>query len=295
MTENPSSPFGWPQWTWWQRLLAGTVIAVIPAYWVWQLFPMDSLYETTALVQVAYMQPRLFPDRPDNMRSPEPPYEWYRRTQMELMKSELMRKKVISRPMVYYWIDHQISNQREVVDRSTWLETHLQIVAVPETTILKFSLQGAMQDTLDDALNDVVAAYVEELVKLEPNHRVKGLVELQKMLFAKVEEVRRARNQLSKMHFVSNGKETVSLGGLEEQRIIQHLEDYCDRLRTEILDEKLELDAPPRISLLQKADPARPAAPKRRLPLALGVGAATLLVTQIFLPRRRPRQASTAA
>ncbi len=282
----PTSPFRRPQWSWWQRLLVGMVIASLTAYGVWQVFPWFPIYETSALMQIAYVQPRLLPERPNIVRDQQPPYEWYLGSQAQLVKSDLVQKKAISRPGISNLLD-----QQGAIEPHAWLETHLKVAALPNTTMVEVSLWSLKPDGLHDIVNAMVTAYYDEIVNVERNRSVHRLTELERILMEKEEGLRAKRTTLKKIAVIIGDEAKNSCELLDKQREIEHLQAIRDRLETEIEDTKVELNAPARISLLQDAEPALPAAPKRRLPLALGVGTATLLLSLIFLPRK-PRRAA---
>ena len=277
MEDAPARPM--PQRSWLERILIGIVCSTSAAFGAWVLLPKLPIFKTTAVIQIKFSQPKLLSDRPDRSPPETVPYEIYQRTQSQTLMSEVVLSKALRRPGI-----SDASDLPHAADPLQWLETHLDVEAPHDSELMMISLWGLRPHGLDFVLDAVHTTYFDEIVNVERNGRVQRLSELERIMEQKQEEIRYKRNAITNIQDVMD-ESSPSFEMADRRKKISLLEGISDRLAIEIEELRIELNAPPRITLVTPASRPQAVAWNLRMPMTIAIGLVFLLLTQIVLAR----------
>ncbi|MGO8691889.1 MAG: hypothetical protein ACLQLG_19890 [Thermoguttaceae bacterium] len=119
-------------------------------------------------------------------------YAFYKRTQMELMKTRFVLAAALRKPDVERLPCLRQGPARR--DPAGWLAGQLRIDSPGDAEIVRVSLSGDDAEAAAALVNAVVHAYLEEVAGTEMEKRTKQLDRLDRLLAEKEEELRSSRN-----------------------------------------------------------------------------------------------------
>jgi hypothetical protein len=152
--------------------LAGVLIAITGRYVVARTIAARSK-PPTALIRVLKQTPVLMPGR-----AVEPPedFESYRNSQAQLIRSNYVCGPALRSPKV-----SQLPLVAKQSDPGDWLAELIQVTVVPESEIIRVSIDLPDRDQAQALLHAVMDSYIETVIEDERNRQHKRLETLQKI------------------------------------------------------------------------------------------------------------------
>ena len=214
----------------WQHLITalvlGTVVGGAGAAAAWFLTPAP--YEAKALIQVESMAPKLVFDTAENKRSDV----HFVRTQMTLMTSEVVLRKVLAAPEVA-----ELDLFKGMKSPLAYLKKNLRVRTPMSPVIVELTLTGEDPRGLATVVNHVQQTYFEEIVNVERNSRVHRLQDLQRILEEKAETIRSKRDVMKKMTEVVGSSADPEVAGVQHKNTL----DMMNAMRTQWMNKRFEL------------------------------------------------------
>jgi polysaccharide biosynthesis transport protein len=165
---------------WLMAVGLGMLTAGLLAGLVWLFVPVR--YEAVALVRVHKSKLDVF-----GGQTPNEEYETYKRTQLQLIKSNFVLVRAARKPdMVKLRL---IQEHKD--DPVSYLDTQLQVEYPGDAELLKVSMKAALRDELPVIINAVVEAYMDEIVNAERNEQLKRRDTLDRNHSKNLEEIRK--------------------------------------------------------------------------------------------------------
>lgn len=250
------------------RLLLGVLTGAVAAYAAWTV--QQPVFQTTAVIRILAQEPMLLPERAD--RAPLDPlaFDIFRKTQSQLMKSSIVMKKALARPSA---ADHMPNEP----DRVKSLQRQLNVTTSSDSELMQVSLSGFDPQDVALLLNAVVQSYFDEIVNAERRTRIARLDELQRILEEKEEERRLKLSTIIQMKKVVGLKDD-AVEVVDKRKEIEQLETISGRLAAEIHNVKIELSVPPRVQLIQEAEPGAETNWNMRVALTTAAGLIPVLM-----------------
>ena len=204
-----------------------------------------------ATLQIASYVPRIIFDSKSKEAGPDP--EAYQRTQMALMRSNLVLIRVVSDPKIA-----GLPTMREQDDPVFWLQKNLQVEYTSGSMIISVSLKGGRVQDQAPIINSLVDSYMQLIVNEEKKERITRLDYLRKLWLHYIDELKTKREMIRDM-VETAGSANRSDSAFGKERVaneVRALEKRRSRLRLETIEIEAKLDvrkeAPDRAELEER-------------------------------------------
>jgi capsular polysaccharide biosynthesis protein len=186
-------------------------------------------------------------------------YNLYRGTQeQKLLSRTVLVRALRNRPDLDAYV-------RGDDDPCDWLSNHLSVTFPEKSELMVVSLRLANPEAAVALVNAVVDSYKAEVVDFEAERKRVRFSQVDKACIDKEQDIRNKRQELKNL---VTDVGTVDAATMRERMLdremlqaeIKDLEIVLGRMTQEREDLRVELNASPRITIYQRADPAREAA-----------------------------------
>ena len=206
--------------------LLGTLLGTIAGVVTWFVVP-PARYTATARLHVASVAP-MFLYKP---REAAPDYATFRQTQLALLKSQQVIDTALSQDEV-----KSLHAVRTKSDPTEWLQEQLSIGFSNGSEVLEIAMSGDDPKTVATLVNAVTAAYLQEVVNVDHEDRLKRLEGLKEIWKTYETNLRQKREQLRKIAQAVGSDDKTALT-LQKQYEI----DRQDLLRRNLIEVHAEL------------------------------------------------------
>jgi len=223
-------------------ILAVTICA--PASWF--LIP-SSKYQAKARLQVVAHVPKVLFKTVETEGTGGDEYKRYQRTQVALVKSELVLNAALQDENVkkYQCIQEQF-------DPLTWLQEHLNVDFIDGSELMEIALAGENPVEVAGIVNAVKKTYMDEVVNVDNKRRDARHEKLKKLKDRYSELLKERRDTLRKLAETVGSDDRQTLA-IKQQYSIEHAASV-NKQHQEILSQKRQLEA--RLKVLRaKQDP----------------------------------------
>ena len=218
-----------------RKRIVGLVILLVLAVAAVGLYAVRPTYTATAILYVEAVPPHLV--------NAETDLAIFQKTQATLMRTLPVLKAAMQRPGISRL--PIIAEVAEREDPAQWLARKLEIDS--EGEIIRISLRGDDAQTPAALVNAATDAYLEQFVLRQDDARRQRLEMLQSLYDAYQERIQDSRRKL---------KEATDESQAEELRDeIAERKDAARKIGREIERLRVELQAKPRVQLVQRAEP----------------------------------------
>ena len=206
--------------------LLGTLLGTIAGVVTWFVVP-PARYTATARLHVASVAPMFM----YKTREAAPEYATFRQTQLALLKSQQVIDTALSQDEV-----KSLHAVRTKADPTEWLQEQLTIGFSIGSEVLEIAMSGDDPKTVATLVNAVTAAYLQEVVNVDHEDRLKRLEGL-KEIWKKFETNLRQKQEQLRMIAQAVGSDDKNALTLQKQYEI----DRQDLLRRNLIEVHAEL------------------------------------------------------
>lgn len=231
-------------------MFAGVVALAVTVWWYTREptaedeLPKDSVY---ALLRVASHEPALLFRSPEG--DPERNFQMYKRTQEQLLKSEFVLRAVLRIGKV-----SNLPVVKRQDDPVAWLSRRLRVDFPGDAEIMRVSLEGVDPESAVALVNEVVNAYMREVVDKEKNERMKRLNELEEAYVTTENQVKKKWTELKQLAEKLGTSETGTLSMTQQIAFQEYTESRRELVPVRIELRQAESELKIQEALLSNAD-----------------------------------------
>ena len=210
-------------------------------------------YTATSTLKVSWEKPAI-QGRAAQASSHEG-FQVYKKTQRVLLKSHFVLTAALRKPDVA-----KLASVRSEVDPVRWLDGIIKVEFPDDAEIMSVSCTRKDPHEAKILVKAVVDAYITEIVNAEMDRQRRRCSDLEKIVGEKELQLRRkleTLNQLSKMLASDDAKAANKLVPVDVQMLrldVDLLQGFVHEVRMDLERAIIEINAPPRVTLLEAAD-----------------------------------------